>query len=73
MTEDERRMAIALGGCKFPPASPPKRFARDMAAEAAFDDAVITEGQAEWLRVLVQRYRRQLPDDVVALARQVRS
>lgn len=69
MTEAERRMARALGRCRFLPGSPPKRFARQVAAEAEREDAQLTGPQARWLRSLVQRYRRQIPADVVALAR----
>lgn len=34
MTDDERRMAIALGRCRFVPATFDKRFANALAARA---------------------------------------
>lgn len=68
MTEPERIAAEALGACIFIPGSPPKRFARQIAADAKSANPQITERQAEWLRVLVHRYRRQIPAEVVALA-----
>lgn len=68
MTEDERRMAEVLGRCRILPGSPEKRFAGAMATLAAQHEPLITVRQAEWLRVLVHRYRRQIPADVVALA-----
>lgn len=59
MTEVERALVTALARCSFPVASPPKRFARDLASQA---DATgeITERQAEHLRRLVARFRRQI-------------
>lgn len=61
-------MARCLGRCSFPPASPPKRFAREISLEADRLEPRITEGQAEYVRRLVYRFRRQIPAGVVALA-----
>ena len=61
-------MAIALGNCRFAPATSAKRFARHVSA-AARADGVLTDPQAALLRKLVVSYRRQIPAEVVALAR----
>jgi hypothetical protein len=68
MTDDEVRMARALGACRFAPATFDKRFARDIAARAEKPEPTITEAGAACLRAKVHRYRRQIPADVVALA-----
>lgn len=64
--EDELAMAAALARCSFTPGSWDKRFARDVAAQLRAT-AYITQRQAESLRQMVHRYRRQLPPEVVAL------
>ena len=56
VTEWEAVALAALATCSFVPATPQKRFARQMR-----DATEITAKQAEWLRVLVHRYRRQIP------------
>lgn len=70
MTEDEKTMARALSKCTFVPGILVKRFARNLAfmAEQA-QPKPLTPLQAEFLRSAVVRYRRQIPDDVVALAK----
>jgi hypothetical protein len=64
---EERRMALALGCCRFVPATFDKRFAHEIAGAAARDDGTLTIAQALCLRRLVYRYRGQIPADVVAL------
>lgn len=69
MTEDEKRMALALAGCTFCPGIGTKRFARQMAARAELNDSPgLTEKQREYLRSAVIRFRRQIDPDVVKLA-----
>lgn len=68
MTFPERCMARALAQATMIPGTGSKRFARDMAAQAD-SDCEITERQAEALRSLVIRFRRQIPAHVVAIAR----
>lgn len=68
MSQDEQRMAVALGDVTMVPGIPSKRFARDIATEASDAEPIITEGQAEALRSLVYRYRRQIPSEIVALS-----
>lgn len=71
MTEDEKTMARALNQCTFVPGIGTKRFAREMAARAGQADAApLTEKQKEYLRSAVIRFRRQIPREVVALARE---
>jgi hypothetical protein len=71
MTDDEKRMAIALTGCTFVPGIATKRFARQVAyrAEQGTGDP-LTEKQAKYLRDAVIRFRRQIDPAIVALARQ---
>jgi hypothetical protein len=69
-TEKEHKQALALARCRFLPASPDKRFARDIVtlstADAAAERPVgITERQAEHLQRLCWKYRRQIPEDLV--------
>lgn len=70
MTENEKIIARALGACTFPPGSGTKRFAKDMAACAVqpqpFD---MTPAQRRYLLTATERYRRQIPAEVVELAR----
>jgi hypothetical protein len=68
MTFDERCMARALAKVTMIPGIRSKGFARDMEAQAN-GDCEITEGQAAALRSLVIRFRRQIPADVVTIAR----
>jgi hypothetical protein len=68
MTPDEVAMAKALGECSFPVASWDKRFGRELGAQARLFPPWVTAAQAEHLRRMVKRYRRQIPKAVVALA-----
>jgi hypothetical protein len=70
MTTDQIHMAIALGRCTFVPGTGTKRFAQDMQYRALnISDRPITARQAEYLRTAVIRFRKQIPADVVELAR----
>jgi hypothetical protein len=68
MSDDEILMARHLGCCSFLPASFDKRWSRALAGEADRQDPTITEKEAELLRRMVKRYRRQIDPAVVALA-----
>lgn len=68
MTAGEREMARALGRVTFVPGIRSKALARALAAEAELPPCQITEKQAEALRSLVRRYRRQILPAIVALA-----
>jgi hypothetical protein len=59
-TDKERDLALALGRCRFLPASSEKRFCLDMAAKAGTGSPVITEKQAAYLVQMAWRYRKQL-------------
>lgn len=59
MTDNERALAVALGGVKFPVGST-ARFARELRGEARSMYPLITNRQANYLRTLVHRYRRQI-------------
>ncbi len=60
MTPDQVNWALRLGRCNFTPASVHKRIARSMAAQAKDDPTKpLTVKQAEYLELLVFRYRRQ--------------
>ena len=70
MTPAQISMATALARVTFPPGVGTKRFARDMADLATQKpDQVLTLRQAQYLAEACVRYRRQLPREVVALAR----
>lgn len=72
MTESDRvfALAVAPGKVTYPPGIGTKRFARDMAWLALMNPAtVLTPKQARYLRQVVVRFWRQVPADVVALAR----
>lgn len=51
----ERTALALLRGVNFPPATPQKRFVRQLVA-----DQRLSARQAAWLYALVKRYRRQL-------------
>lgn len=73
MTPEQISMARALARVTFPPGLPGKRFALDMAAQANLRPlATLTAKQADFLAELVVRYRRQIPADVVELAKAAR-
>lgn len=62
VTAEQIELAKALGQCTFPPATPQKRFARDMLAIAENNpDRPITDKQDRYLRDLIAKYRRQIP------------
>lgn len=58
---DLDRMRHALARCRFLPAHPHKRFARQLAAQTT----PLTERQARHLIRLAWRYRRSMPPDLV--------
>lgn len=60
MTDNERALAAALSRVTFAVASYAKRFARDIGSEARSEFPLISNGQANYLRNLVHRYRRQI-------------
>ena len=68
MTAEENTMATALGFVRVPSATFDKRFVGVLYAHARDPEPQITEPQSITLRRLVHKYRRQLRDDVVALA-----
>lgn len=53
-TDSELALITALQGCRFPPASFSKRFAREL------DPARVTDGQVAQVRRLVTKFRRQI-------------
>lgn len=70
MTEDQKTMARALVRCTFVPGIGTKRFAQDMAHLADYSpEREITPRQAEYLRTAVIRFHRQIPQEVVDLAK----
>lgn len=62
--------ALALRRASFPAASADKRFAGEISCEAAArgPGATLTEGQLNYLKRMMHRYRRQLPAELVKLA-----
>ena len=66
MTPDEIAIAAALAACRFVPGSSPKRFVRQMAARDATKP--LSERQAAYLWAIAWSWRRQLPQNLVALA-----
>lgn len=70
MTPSQISMATALARVTMPAGVGTKRFARDMADLATQrPEQALTQRQAQYLAEAVIRYRRQIPADVVALAR----
>lgn len=70
MTPEQISMARALARCNFVPGLPVKRFAHDMADKAnQTPDQPLTQRQSQYLAEMVVRFRVQIPDKVVALAR----
>jgi len=72
MTDDERKLAVALAGVTFVPGIPTKRFARNLAGWATdrhLAEKDLTRKQRKYLCESVVRFRRQIPADVVAIAR----
>jgi hypothetical protein len=74
---DEKTLAIALAKCTFVPGVPTKRFARDMAERAHWpsgpDTVPLTPKQRKYLCEAVIKFRRQIPQSVVALANKMLS
>lgn len=60
MTEIEKLAAILLSECSFPPATRQKRFALNIGGLAKMENPEITEKQANYLWLMLHRYRRQL-------------
>ena len=70
MNHHEITLAKALEGVVFVPGIPTKRFAKDMASLARNSpDQELTVEQRKYLCEIVVKFRRQIPGDVVALAR----
>lgn len=70
MTPAQISMATALARVSMPAGVGTKRFARDMADLATQKpEQPLSPRQAQYLAEACVRYRRQLPDEVVALAR----
>lgn len=70
MTPEQISMARALAKCNFVPGIRTKRFAHDIAETANLrPETVLTQPQAQYLAEAVVRFRVQIPDKVVALAR----
>jgi len=67
MTEDEIQIAEALARCSFLPGSGPKRFVRQMADRDR--NRPLSDRQRAYLWAIAWSWRRQLPADLVALAR----
>ena len=67
MTEDEIQIAEALARCSFLPGSGPKRFVRQMADRDR--SRPLSDRQRAYLWAIAWSWRRQLPADLVALAR----
>jgi len=64
VTELEYQRALALSGCRFPPATFAKRFARELKHQVIAREE-ITDRQAACLERFCWTYRRQLPDQLV--------
>ncbi len=75
MTDEERAIARALHPSRvsYVPGTTTKRFARDIADTANKRDAAITTAQRQYLLTLCVRMRRQVPPEVVELARELLS
>jgi hypothetical protein len=69
ITDQERWAAQLLAACIFLPGSYDKRFVRALAAVTDDQQATLSPKQRTLLWKQVIRYRRQLPDSLVALAR----
>lgn len=70
MTDAGRAIARALARVTFAPGIGAKRFARDMAALAEHKpEHELTPRQRKYLLEVAVKFRRQIPRDLVALAR----
>ena len=67
MTPDEIRIVEALAGCSFLPGSSQKRFIRHLNARDRAKP--LTGRQAAYLWAIAWSWRRQLPPELVTLAR----
>ena len=67
MTPDEIRILDALVGCSFLPGSGQKRFVRQMHSRER--SRALSDRQRDYLWAIAWSWRRQLPADLVALAR----
>lgn len=65
-TEEEKKLIQAIAGIRFLPATFDKRFARKIQAYEK-----LTAGQREQLARIAIRYRRQLPNSIVLIARKL--
>ena len=69
MTDEEKRLALALDQCTFVPGIGTKRFAKDMAGIArGWAPYSLTPSQHKYLIESVIKFRRQIPADIVAVA-----
>lgn len=72
MTDSEKMLARAIAQVTYCPGIGTKRFAREMADRAQHAPLVpLTPKQSKYLCDVAIRYRRQVPEDIVRLARQV--
>lgn len=70
MTDSERLIARAIGNVTFCPGIGTKRFARDMAWMAEHNPLnPLTPKQAKYLCEVAIKFRRQVPADIVEVAR----
>jgi len=67
MAPDEIRIIDALTRCSFCPGSSPKRFVRQMAARD--QGRALTDRQRAYLWAIAWSWRRQLPNELLDLAR----
>ena len=68
MTPDEIAIVEALAGCRFLPGSSQKRFVRQMAGRDRVKP--LTDRQRAYLWAIAWSWRRQLPRNLVVLARE---
>ena len=61
MTPLEQKLCKALGAVRYPVASPPKRLAKNLLAQAQTERPQITNKQAQVAWLQAWRYRRQIP------------
>jgi len=68
MSPDEARTIRSLSGATFVPGCAPKRFVREMAGKNP-DVYILSDRQRGYLWAIAWSYRKQLPDDLVEIAR----
>lgn len=74
MTDAEKMLARAIAPTMvtYCPGSRIKRFATDMAGFEKYQpEKKLTGGQVKYLCQVAVRYRRQIPEDIVQLARRM--